>query len=71
MIGFEHYVSGGEVGRKLAQDPEELGYALKELLDNGSDKMGAEVAEYLDPSDADAVVDFLRLLADQIEAATA
>lgn len=68
MIGFEHYVSGSEIGRKLQQDAEELAFALIELFDDPPKRLAQELRDYLG-MDWDTVVLNLRLLADQIESA--
>ena len=68
MIGFEHYVSGGDIGSRLQSDPEELAYALMALFEDAADDLGKDVAEYLG-IDRATVAANLRALADDIEAA--
>lgn len=69
MISLELHISGRELGAALARDPEELSHALIELIEYGSDNLGDELWSYLPDNEEAAVIDFLRLLADQIEAA--
>lgn len=69
MIGFEHRVSGSEIGRALVNDAEEMTYALIAMIEDAPEAIGADLAVYLAEGDIDAVCDFLRLLADKIEAA--
>ncbi|MDD8022432.1 MAG: hypothetical protein PHX82_04925 [Paracoccaceae bacterium] len=68
MIGFEHYVSGSEIGGKLQQDAEELAYALIELFNDPPERLAKDLRDYLG-IDWDTIVLNLRQLADQIEAA--
>lgn len=71
MISFDITVTGGMIGSRLAEDPEELGYALKALIEEAPDDLGKEIAKYNDEADCTTMAEFLRLLADQIEAASA
>lgn len=59
-------VTGGQVGGALADDPEELWYALREIADIGNDDV-EQVAEYAHGHEAEIVTKFLRKLADAIE----
>lgn len=69
MITFEGQLSGRQIGIKLADDPEELAYALVELADCSAKQLGEEVAEFVPGGEegAQKVIRFLRDLADAIE----
>lgn len=66
MINLYVQVTGGQVGRDLQGDPEELAEALKELADGFPDDIGENVAEYLDDGEKARVKQFLRNLRDAI-----
>lgn len=68
MISIETQISGGEIGRKLASDPEETWYALEELTDEAPGDFVEEVAMYatMDQS-ASKIASFLRKIADELE----
>lgn len=67
MISFDVSVSGDQVGRALANDPEELAYALKAMSEWDGEDLGAELAFYLYADDAAGIAAFLRFLAEKIE----
>ena len=69
MIDLYHSVSGDQIGRALVADTEEFGYALVAMIEDAPDDLGTTIAEELPDSEAKNVVDFLRLIADQIERA--
>lgn len=58
-------VSGERLGSELANDPEELAYALQALASDAGDHLYREVSDHLF-EDPGGVVLFLRCLADQI-----
>ncbi|MFN3314329.1 MAG: hypothetical protein ACK46Q_12800 [Hyphomonas sp.] len=62
MISLSFSVSGGQVGRELQNDPEELAYALDAISEDFPADLPEEVAEYLDNSmtSRSAVVALLR-----------
>jgi predicted transcriptional regulator len=66
MINLYVQVTGGQVGRDLQGDPEELAEALKELADGFPDDIGENVAEYLDDGEKARVKQLLRNLRDAI-----
>lgn len=68
MINLDAQYSGGQLGRALIQEPEELAYALQEFADGEQEKTIDEVAEYF-AGNADQTANFLRRLADKIETA--
>lgn len=69
MISLNHSVSGGEIGRLLVDDPEEMADLLSELDLSTNEKFGGQVADYIIGEEAKRICQFLRRLADQIEAA--
>lgn len=66
MIELEVSFSGAQLGCKLAQDEEELFYALVEMTDFKPERLGKEVAGYCGSDDADKIAAWLRKLADVI-----
>ena len=68
MISLDVCVSGGQLGRALADDPEELAYVLIELAKLDGADLGEEVAGYFWSVDEAGIVTFLRALAAKIEA---
>jgi hypothetical protein len=70
MVQFEHSVSGGQISRALASDPEEAAIFFKDLITDAPDDFPAEVAEHLDDTERQEVAAFLNLLAERIGAAT-
>lgn len=66
-ITLDVYVTGGSLGTKLANEPEETFYCLKEMASDSDDSFPKEVAGYAYGEDRDNVVAFLRELADAIE----
>lgn len=68
MISLDLMVSGGHLGRALAQDPEECAYALVEIasvLDDGDvEVLAGHILDAM--SDPGAVAAFLRKLADTL-----
>lgn len=69
MVQFEHSVSGGQISRALASDPEEAAYFFKDLINDAPDDFPGEVAEYLGDTERQEVAAFLMLLAEKIGAA--
>lgn len=69
MIHLEASYSGATLGGALANDPEELAYALCALIDYGAMENAAEIADLAPYGRAGDIVTFLRKLADKIEAA--
>lgn len=67
MLTMELQISGGQVGRQLAADPEEAWYALVEMTDCAPRDFAKEVADHAHGHAADKVVKFLRDLAAEIE----
>lgn len=67
MITFDVSVSGGEVGRKLQSDTEELAYALAELADGFTEDVAAETVSQLPYGSTDQVKAMLLLLMQEIE----
>ena len=69
MISLDLSISGGELGRKLAYDEEELAYALVAIVEERHDAqlLGEELQEHLPYGEAAGVVTWLRALADGIE----
>lgn len=69
MISLDLSISGGELGRKLAYDEEELAYALVALIEERTDAqlLGEELQEHLPFGEAAGVATWLRQLADAIE----
>lgn len=68
-ITFEVTVNGSEIGRRLANDPEEFWYALAEIADDHHiDRIATEIADNASFA-SEGVVAFLRDLADKIEKA--
>lgn len=63
MITIETQISGGQIGGKLAQDPEEFAYALIELADELSSSDAREVAEYVNDYRREEVAVMLDTLA--------
>lgn len=68
-ITFEVTVNGPQIGRALANDPEEFWYALAEIVeDDHIDRIATEIADHANFA-SEGVVAFLRDLADKIEKA--
>lgn len=67
MITLDVSITGGQIANKIAQDPEELWYFLKELAEYDNGEIHSAVAEYANGLDAGAAVIFLRNLANAIE----
>lgn len=53
MIHLSHFISGGQIGNELANDEEELAYALAAIAEAGVNDI--EVADYLSGDDRDRV----------------
>ena len=70
MLTFDVSVSGGEVGRQLASDLEELRYALEAIMDEVPAKELGEdlIRQFHSFGRAQEVADYLRTLADHITA---
>jgi len=64
---------GGQIGEALAQEPEELYYALQNIAEDESPeemyRLASEVAEHANGK-AGEIVQLLRTLADEIEGAS-
>ncbi len=67
MMTIDMQVSGGQIGRKLAYDEEELWFALVEIADNALMDLTENVADFATLSGGPKVVKLLRELADKIE----
>ena len=65
-VGFEHWVSGGQISRALAGDPEEMAYFLKDLIEDAPDDFFAAVADFLNPEERQEIAAFLTLFAQTI-----
>lgn len=63
MIYLEHAVTGGTIGGKLAEDPEEAYYALVELVDESPSDFAEQVAEFSDGENAETIATWLRTMA--------
>lgn len=61
MIHLTHSVSAGAIGTELANDEEELAYALASIAEAGPSD--TEIADHLHGSDREAVRDFCNALA--------
>lgn len=73
MIYIEQGITGGQVGRALRNDDEELAEFLKELFEDGAEDADrlSDVTDYLNGADETAnIVAGLRRLADIIEKET-
>ena len=66
-ICLDVYVTGGMLGTKLANEPEETWYCLMELASDAAEDFCTEVADHASGLAADTSVIFLRKLADAIE----
>jgi hypothetical protein len=64
MITVETQVTGGQLGRQLQNDPEELAYALVEIADGFPDDIGEEVAANISGDDKDGVIALLEVMLD-------
>ncbi|SFY18150.1 hypothetical protein SAMN04244548_02972 [Paracoccus pantotrophus] len=69
-IYLEVPVTGGTIGYKLADDPEEAAYALKEMARYAGEDFPGQLAEHT-RWEAEECAGFLRKLADAIEAGAA
>lgn len=69
MITLETQITGGQLGGRLVDDPEETWQMLMEMADGHADDFPNEVAEYAYGESATEVVAFLRIMADRIEEA--
>ena len=67
-IQIETTIYGGTIGRALANDPEELAYALAEMSRDDATLLGTEIVASAPYGSCDRIVTFLRCLADAIEA---
>lgn len=65
-ISFAAVLGGEEVGAALANNPEELAYALAEISEWDSEELGAKVAGFL-PFGHDIVAACLRAMAEAVE----
>jgi hypothetical protein len=68
-IQLELSVTGGQLGRALARDPEEFGYALLAIFEEDVADLGTNAAYALTGTEIDTVADFLERLAAQFRAA--
>jgi hypothetical protein len=63
---------GGQIGEALAQEPEEFYYALQNIAEDESEsemrRIATDVASHASGSKATQIVQFLRILAEEIEA---
>lgn len=66
MLRFDINLSGSQVGRELAEDPEEAIYALEAMADR-PDHLLDEIPQLIAGMTAENVTAFLRNLADAIE----
>lgn len=64
MLSFDVSLSGTQVGAALADDGEELAYALVELADDHS--MFEEISENIGWDDRTIVINWLRALANHL-----
>ena len=64
MIHLSHLVSGGQIGNELADDEEELAYALAAIAMVGVDKKA--VADHLSSDDRERVRDLCASLAREL-----
>lgn len=67
MIHLTHTVSGPEIGRELANDPEEAIWALEALAADATEFFFSEVADLIAGQTAKDVSAFARRLADAID----
>lgn len=67
---IETTVTGGQLGRLLAQDPEELGYALEAMAEAMNGHLGSYASDlYLEHEPrVPEIIAFLRAFADALEA---
>ncbi|SDG21825.1 hypothetical protein PUH89_04130 [Rhodobacter capsulatus] len=65
-ISFKAELGGEEVGAALANNPEELAYALAEISEWDGEELGVKVADFL-PFGHDIVAAALRNMAEAIE----
>jgi hypothetical protein len=70
MLTFDISVSGGQVGRQLATDPEELRYALEAIMEEvPAAELGEDlIRQFYSFGQAQEIADYLRTLADRITA---
>lgn len=66
-IQIEVVVTGTELGRHLANDPEELAYALLEMSEWDGEELGKAVAQSMPWGHGAVVAAFLRAIADAVE----
>ncbi|MEO1637740.1 MAG: hypothetical protein AAFU41_00665 [Pseudomonadota bacterium] len=69
MIELSTTITGGQIATAVADDAEEFAYMLYELATEHADDI-SEVGDYLSDTQSDAVVKYLRLLADKIDETT-
>lgn len=69
MLTIDCQITGGQLGRKLADDPEEAYYALEAMFEDAASDFAEEVAEYPDPHGAEVLARELRKLADALDEA--
>ena len=70
MIELDISVSGGQLGRKLHDDPEELWYALVSIHEEANEdgrSLGRALSAYAGESDCENMAKFLREMADGLE----
>ena len=67
MIGFDVHFSGGQLGKALADDPEELAYALEAIFNRDRLGLATDIAELVPPACALGVAKMLRAWANAIE----
>lgn len=69
MLTIDCQITGGQLGRKFADDPEETYYMLEALFDEAPSGFAVDVAEYPDPRQAEWLAGHLRALADALDEA--
>jgi hypothetical protein len=67
MLSFDCRLSGGQIGRQIANDTEEFRYMLEAVIEDAGDRFPEELALEFHSSDALQVASFLRKLADALE----
>lgn len=67
-IQIETTIYGDQIGRALANDPEELAYALKAMSEWDGAELGADIAAIYVWGTHTEIAAFLRAMADEIDA---
>jgi hypothetical protein len=68
-IQLELSATGGQLGRALARDPEEFGYALLAIVEEDVADLGPDATLALTGTEIEIVAEFLERLAAQFRAA--